>query len=473
MRVGVEQDRAEHRVHAARLARAGGAGDQQMGHLREVRADRAAGHVLAQPHGQRRPVGGLVAHHVAELDDLAVLVGHLDADRGLAGDRRQDADVGGGQRVGEVVLEVGDLAHLHAGRQAHLVAGDVRTGHGADHAGLDAEVAQRLHEGARGLLLARRVRAHLRGGGAGQQPSAGALPHEVGMLGDGVAVAPLGRQVVGPDVEHLLDLLLGLGLVARDRLDRPVRLGRIVEQGLGLAEDRRCAGLTGLVEERAFLDRVGDRLLLVLEDIAEALLQVLDRALPPARDARLVICGLGHGDAAAARRRRLGRPQRTRRVGHLRMGRLEHAGHRGAGEQQHRGQEQEQRDDVAADAAQQRVGDPVQRLPQRAAALLEPVGLPGDLRAAGAEPERARGQRQGQRGRAGTGRRSETGARPAGRGAGSPGRRRPAAPAAPGSGPCPRSAPGRRRAPRRRGRPASRPTAGRRGRCPGRRAPGR
>ena len=47
-----------------------------------------------------------VGEDVAERDDLRRGVGDLDADGLLAGDRREDADLGRGQRVGEVVLEV-------------------------------------------------------------------------------------------------------------------------------------------------------------------------------------------------------------------------------------------------------------------------------------------------------------------------------------------------------------------------------
>ena len=68
---------------------------------------------------------------VAEVDDPAPGVGDLDADRLLARDRRQDPDLGGGQRVGEVVLELGDLGDLGPGRQPQLVAGDVRAGDAA------------------------------------------------------------------------------------------------------------------------------------------------------------------------------------------------------------------------------------------------------------------------------------------------------------------------------------------------------
>ena len=56
VRRGLQQDRREHRVDRARLARAGRAGDQQVRHLGQVGADRAARDVLAEPDGERRPV---------------------------------------------------------------------------------------------------------------------------------------------------------------------------------------------------------------------------------------------------------------------------------------------------------------------------------------------------------------------------------------------------------------------------------
>ena len=104
---------------------------------------------------------GRLLEDVAEVDDPAARVGDLDADRLLAGDRREDADVGRGQRVGEVVLELGDLADLDAGREAQLVAGDVRAGDHADDLRLDAEVAERLDQLRRRSSPARRCRARL------------------------------------------------------------------------------------------------------------------------------------------------------------------------------------------------------------------------------------------------------------------------------------------------------------------------
>ena len=134
-----------------------------MGHLREVGADRPAGDVLAEPDRQRRPVGRRVLEDVAEADDPPAGVGNLDADGLLAGDRREDADVGSRQGVREVVLELGDLGDLDPRREPQLVARDVRPGDRADDRRGDAEVAERLDQRRCDLLLTGGVRPGLLG----------------------------------------------------------------------------------------------------------------------------------------------------------------------------------------------------------------------------------------------------------------------------------------------------------------------
>ena len=212
VRARAQQHAGEHRVDRARLAGARRAGDEQVRHLREVGADRLAGDVLAEPHGQRRPVLGRLLEDVAESDDPPVQVGDLDADGLLAGDRREDADVGGGQRVGEVVLQLRHLGDLRARRQAQLVARDVRAGDGADHLRLHAEVPERLDQAARGLRLPGRVGARLLAGRARQQLArVGHVPDEVGVVGDDVAQAALRRQLGGIGARHAGDFLVEVG----------------------------------------------------------------------------------------------------------------------------------------------------------------------------------------------------------------------------------------------------------------------
>ena len=139
-------------------------------------------------------------------------VRNLDADGLLAGDRREDADVGAGERVGEVVLQLGDLAHLRSRRQAQLVAGDVRAGDGADELRLDAEVSERLDQlggdlvlggGVGGLRLVVRTLQQLR------------IRHPVD---ETVGLGDAGRRVVEIDVGDRFGQRVGLGL-GLDQLD--------------------------------------------------------------------------------------------------------------------------------------------------------------------------------------------------------------------------------------------------------------
>ena len=81
-------------------------------------------------------------------------VRHLDADRLLAGDRREDADLGRRERVRKVVLQPGHLGHLRPGRELQLVADDPRPGDLSDDRRVDAEMRERLHE----LLCGARAR---------------------------------------------------------------------------------------------------------------------------------------------------------------------------------------------------------------------------------------------------------------------------------------------------------------------------
>ncbi len=104
------------------------------------------GDVLADRDLER--VGGLGRlgrrEQVAERDELALVVRHLDADRRATRDRRQDADVDGRHRVGDVLLQARDPGDLHAGPELELVAGDRRTDGHAEQRGLDAVRRERL-----------------------------------------------------------------------------------------------------------------------------------------------------------------------------------------------------------------------------------------------------------------------------------------------------------------------------------------
>ncbi len=137
------------------LPEPGGAGDEQVRHPREVGPDGVAGDVLADPDGERRRGSRQVVEDVTERDELGREVRHLHADGLLARDRREDADLGRGERVREIVLERRHLRDLRARRELELVADDAGPGDLTHDRGVDAEVRERLHEqvcGARARL---------------------------------------------------------------------------------------------------------------------------------------------------------------------------------------------------------------------------------------------------------------------------------------------------------------------------------
>ena len=144
-----------------RLARAGGAGDQQVRHLGQVGHDRIAGDVLAQRQRERRMhrVVGLGAEDLRQAHHLAVRVGNLEAHAGLAGDGLHHADRHHRQRARQVLHQVDDLAALDAHRRLDLVARDDRPGIGGQHLHRDAEIGQLLLDQARGEL--ERLGGHL------------------------------------------------------------------------------------------------------------------------------------------------------------------------------------------------------------------------------------------------------------------------------------------------------------------------
>ena len=148
-----------------------------------------------------------------ERDQLARPVRHLHADRRLARDRGQDADVRRRHGVGDVLGQAGDPRHLHAGAELDLVAGHRRAHPAPDQTGLHAVRRQRPHQLrprcvdlalVQAQLLRRRQHAHrgqdpfARGSGRGRDRRLAAR-HRLG-LGLGVerdvdvGVVRLGRR---------------------------------------------------------------------------------------------------------------------------------------------------------------------------------------------------------------------------------------------------------------------------------------
>ena len=128
VRGGPHEDRGDHRVDEGGLTRPRGTGDEDVRHLGEVGDDVAALDVLADTHDHRVLVvaGDVGAQDVAEADHLLVGIGDLDADGRLAGDRAEDAHVGRGDGVGDVLRQRGDPLDLDTGPELDDVAGDGR-----------------------------------------------------------------------------------------------------------------------------------------------------------------------------------------------------------------------------------------------------------------------------------------------------------------------------------------------------------
>ena len=285
VRRGVQQDRDEHGVERAGLTGAGGAGDQHVRHLGEVGVHVVAADVLAEPDGQGAAAGRERALDVAERHEVRRRVRNLDADGLLAGDRGEDADVGRGECVGEVVLEGRDLADLGAGGELDLVARDARTRHGADHAALHTKALERLDE--RLAHAVERALLHLGGLRAAEHARVGQLVVLV--------LATHGRQgKVDRRLAALVVLEDALGRVGDGLLPRRLGRGLLLGlgggdghgRGLGRRERRvlRGLGLRGLIAPD-LVDRVG------VDDLLGLVCQRHDVLL--ARAARLAVLDQG------------------------------------------------------------------------------------------------------------------------------------------------------------------------------------
>ena len=237
---GAHEDRGDHRVDEARLTRAGRAGDEQVGHLREVGDDVAALDVLADAHDHR--VGVLVcdlaAQDVAEADLLAVGVGDLDADRGLAGDRREDPHVGARDGVRDVLRERRDALDLDAGAELDLVAGDGRAAREAGDLGVDRELVEDAGEGLHDAVVDDRARLV-----RGPRLEDRLIGQRVGdVAGERELLDALGQRLGRGRLE------VGLGTDARG-IDRGLT-------GAGAPEGARCCGGTVHRDGRSRLLRV-------------------------------------------------------------------------------------------------------------------------------------------------------------------------------------------------------------------------
>ena len=140
----LEQNGRDEGVDGDRLARTGGAGDEQMGHAGEVGDDRPADDIEAER--QTEHGGGLLVRRTGEnipqKDCLANRVGDLDADGRLAGNGTDDAHPVHLQDHGQVIGQGDDLVDLHPRRRREFVGRHHRPRGDARHRALDTEVQQ-------------------------------------------------------------------------------------------------------------------------------------------------------------------------------------------------------------------------------------------------------------------------------------------------------------------------------------------
>ena len=214
--------------------------------------------------------------------------------------------------------------------EPELVAGDVRTGHSADHLGLDRRSAERLDQRFRHLLLAGGVGLGGVACRADQEPRRGHAPLELGVVGDRRAVAALGGEV--------LRVHDGAGSSRLVLVERP----RPSSSGcgeLGMSGLRPTALGFGVVDIRFGLGDLGERFGDEVAGSGSASSSLRQR---PARGRR--------GGAADGRPRMAVSSSVERRTARARCvaGGADDAGQRRPGHQDQPGDEQEHGEDVGA-----------------------------------------------------------------------------------------------------------------------------
>ena len=143
-----EEQAGDDGIDANALTTAGGARNEQVGHFGEISDDRVAVNIHAECERELR--GGLAPRilfeQLAQGDFHFLRVGDFDADRVLAGNRREDIDPLGAGGAGDVALKGDNLVHPHAHIGINFVAGN--RGALGDRAGcgLDAELSQRVDD---------------------------------------------------------------------------------------------------------------------------------------------------------------------------------------------------------------------------------------------------------------------------------------------------------------------------------------
>ena len=151
-REAVEQGQ-DHGVDGHRLARAGGAGDQQVGHAGEIGDDGLAADGLAQADRELLE-GGLEIcglEHLAQIDGFAGVVRQLDAD-GIAARDHSYTSRDGAHGAGDILRERDDAGGFDARGGLELVERDHRPWMDMNDLAFHAEVADDLLDPSGSLL---------------------------------------------------------------------------------------------------------------------------------------------------------------------------------------------------------------------------------------------------------------------------------------------------------------------------------
>ena len=147
------EEREDHGVDRDRLARAGGAGDQEVRHAGQVNDHRVAADGLAERDRQAmiRLAELFAGEKLAQIDGVAALVRQFDAD-GVAALNHRHAGRDRRHRAGDVVGEPDDPRRLDAGRRLEFVKGDDRARAHVDDLAFHAEIVEDPFKQARVLL---------------------------------------------------------------------------------------------------------------------------------------------------------------------------------------------------------------------------------------------------------------------------------------------------------------------------------
>ena len=215
----------DHGVDRDRLARAGGAGDQQVRHAREIDDHGSPPMVLPRQSGSLAVVVVVAGGELLAQENLFALgVRQFDADRVAAGDDR-DARRDRAHRAGDVVGEPDHARRLDAGRGLEFVERHHRAGPRVDDLAAHAEVFEHAFERGR-VGLQRFLRSARRGRfafGAARSWSGGSTI-AAARLAAAASGAVFGlRGGAGDGLLLVLFLFLGIGL---DFIVEPRRQGR-------------------------------------------------------------------------------------------------------------------------------------------------------------------------------------------------------------------------------------------------------